>query len=65
MALQGQLHSRRFGAATKLEVSIGCPEELTDFLLERFNLTTDELFQLDGPVNLQRPNGTVWNDRPF
>lgn len=54
MALQGQLHNRRFGAATKLEVSIGCPEELTDFLLERFNLTTDELFQLDGPVNLQR-----------
>ena len=54
MALQGQLHSRRFGAATKLEVSIDCPEELTDFLLERFNLTTDELFQLDGPVNLQR-----------
>lgn len=54
MALQGQLHSRRFGAATKLEVSIGCPEELTDFLLERFNLTSDELFQLDGPVNLQR-----------
>ncbi len=54
MALQGQLHSRRFGAATKLEVSIGCPEELTDFLLERFNLTTDELFQLDGPVNLRR-----------
>ncbi len=54
MALQGQLHSRRFGAATKLEVSIGCPAELTDFLLERFNLTNAELFQLDGPVNLQR-----------
>lgn len=54
MALQGQLHSRRFGAATKLEVSIDCPVELTDFLLERFNLTSDELFQLDGPVNLQR-----------
>jgi polyphosphate kinase len=54
MALQGQLHSRRFGTATKLEVGINCPEELTDFLLERFNLTKDELFQLDGPVNLQR-----------
>ena len=54
MALQGQLHSRRFGAATKLEVSIDCPVELTDFLLERFNLSNDELFQLDGPVNLQR-----------
>lgn len=54
MALQGQLHSRRFGAATKLEVSMGCPAELSSFLLERFNLTGDELFQLDGPVNLQR-----------
>lgn len=54
MALQGQLHSRRFGAATKLEVSINCPAELTDFLLERFNLSNDELFELDGPVNLRR-----------
>ena len=54
MALQGQLHRRRFGAATKLEVSIDCPEELTDFLLERFNLSIDELFQLNGPVNLRR-----------
>lgn len=54
MALQGQLHRRRFGAATKLEVSIDCPVELSDFLLERFNLSNDELFQLDGPVNLRR-----------
>ncbi len=54
MALQGQLHSRRFGAATKLEVGVNCPEELTSFLLERFNLTMDELFRLDGPVNLRR-----------
>jgi len=54
MALQGQLHSRRFGAATKLEVSLGCPVELSNFLLERFNLSNDELFQLDGPVNLRR-----------
>ena len=53
-ALQGQLHRRRFGAATKLEVNIDCPVELTDFLLERFNLSNDELFQLDGPVNLRR-----------
>ncbi len=53
-ALQGELHSRRFGAATKLEVSLDCPDELTNFLLERFNLSEDELFRLDGPVNLQR-----------
>jgi len=53
-ALRGELHSRRFGAATKLEVGKDCPAELTNFLLERFNLTQDEMFQLDGPVNLQR-----------
>ena len=53
-ALQGELHSRRFGTATKLEVGIDCPKELTNFLLERFNLSNDELFTLDGPVNLQR-----------
>jgi len=53
-ALQGELHLRRFGAAAKLEVGAGCPPELTNFLLERFNLTEDELFRLDGPVNLQR-----------
>lgn len=53
-ALQNKLHSRRFGAATKLEVSAGCPERLSNFLLERFDLTRSELFELDGPVNLQR-----------
>ncbi|MDA1369532.1 MAG: polyphosphate kinase 1 [Proteobacteria bacterium] len=53
-ALRGELHSRRFGAATKLEVGKECPEELTNFLLQRFNLSSEELFTLDGPVNLQR-----------
>lgn len=53
-ALQGELHSRRFGAATKLEVGKECPENLTTFLLQRFNLEEDSLFRLDGPVNLQR-----------
>lgn len=64
-ALQGELHSRRFGAATKLEVGQGCPEELTNFLLERFDLTEEELFILDGPVNLQRLTAVLdMLDRP-
>lgn len=41
-ALQDELHLRRFGAAAKLEVGAGCPADLTDFLLERFNLTEEE-----------------------
>ncbi|MYI02563.1 MAG: polyphosphate kinase 1 [Gammaproteobacteria bacterium] len=53
-ALQNKLHSRRFGAAAKLEVDSGCPERLSNFLLDRFELSRSELFELDGPVNLQR-----------
>jgi len=53
-ALRSNLHSRRFGAATQLEVSKGCTEALSSYLLERFDLTQDGLFELDGPVNLQR-----------
>lgn len=53
-ALRGELHSRRFGAATRLEVGKECPSELTNFLLERFNLSRHELFPLEGPVNLRR-----------
>ena len=53
-ALMGELHSRRFGTATKLEVELQCPRFLSDFLLTRFNLSESELFRVDGPVNLQR-----------
>jgi len=54
LALRGELHSRRFGAAVKLEISSRCPEHLCNFLLQRFTLTEHELFRVDGPVNLQR-----------
>ena len=54
LALRGELHSRRFGAAVKLEISSTCPEHLCNFLLQRFSLTEDELFRVNGPVNLLR-----------
>ncbi len=52
--LRGELHSRRFGTAVRLEVADNCPKELTDFLLKEIGLTEDELYQVNGPVNLQR-----------
>ena len=54
LALKGELSSRRFGTAVKLEVSKECPEEMCEFLLEQFNLSEGELFRLDGPLNLHR-----------
>lgn len=53
-ALRGELHSRRFGQAVRLEVADNCPQALVDFLLSEAGLTKDDLYQVDGPVNLNR-----------
>ena len=53
-ALRGELYSRRFGDAVRLEVADNCPTHLTEFLLKQFNLTENEFYQVNGPVNLTR-----------
>lgn len=52
--LRGELHSRRFGNAVRLEVADNCPKELTDFLLNEIGLTEDDVYRVNGPVNLKR-----------
>lgn len=52
--LRGELHSRRFGNAVRLEVADNCPKELTDFLLNEIGLSEDDVYRVDGPVNLKR-----------
>ncbi|WP_461517715.1 polyphosphate kinase 1 [Porticoccus sp.] len=53
-ALRGELHSRRFGSAVRLEVDKYCPDDLVSFLLEQYKLSESELYLVDGPVNLGR-----------
>ncbi len=53
-ALEGKLASRRYGDAVRLEVANDCPANLTSYLLSQFHLTEDDLFPVDGPVNLNR-----------
>lgn len=53
-ALKGELLSRRYGKAVRLEIVEHCPQPLVDFLLNEFQLTESELFRVDGPVNLKR-----------
>jgi polyphosphate kinase len=53
-ALRGELHSRRFGTAVRLEVADNCPDELTEFLLNEVGLTNNELYRVNGQVNLKR-----------
>lgn len=53
-ALAGELSTRQYGDAIRLEVADNCPPHLVEFLLERFQLTERELYQVHGPVNLHR-----------
>lgn len=53
-ALEGELPSRRFSDAVRLEVVDTCPEELYQYLLQKFGLTVDDLYLVNGPVNLNR-----------
>lgn len=53
-ALEGELPSRRFSDAVRLEVADNCPDEVSHFLLQQFRLSEDDLYQVNGPVNLNR-----------
>ena len=53
-ALQGELPQRNFGDAVRLEVADLCFADISEFLLQQFNLSPDDLYQVNGPVNLVR-----------
>jgi len=53
-ALEGKLPSRRFAEAVRLEVPDNCPQEMIDYLTHQFNLKHNDIYQVNGPVNLNR-----------
>jgi polyphosphate kinase len=53
-ALQGELFRRNYGDAVRLEVTTNCSRPVIHFLLEQFELGPDDLYVVDGPVNLNR-----------
>ncbi len=52
--LQGGLFERNYGDAVRLEVADNCPQEMVDLLCDRFKLDASAVFQVHGPVNLNR-----------
>jgi polyphosphate kinase len=52
--LKGELSSRRLGDTVRLEVADNCPDEIAEYLLKEFKLGPDDLYQVNGPVNLNR-----------
>jgi len=53
-ALQGELPLRNLGAAVRLEVADNCTQAMADFLLQQTELGAEDLYQVNGPVNLVR-----------
>ena len=53
-ALRLGLEQRHYGQAVRLEVSAGCSDFLSNFLLTQFNLPEGALYRVHGPVNLVR-----------
>ena len=71
-ALKGELQTRHFGFAVRLEVAENCPPNLADFLLNQFNIAPEFLYCVNGPVNMVRLNELVdyasrpeWRFQPF
>ena len=71
-ALKGELQTRHFGFAVRLEVAENCPASLADFLLNQFNIAPEFLYRVNGPVNMVRLNELVdyasrpeWRFAPF
>jgi len=53
-AVEGELAERRYGDEVRLETAHDCPEDYTQFLLQQFQLGPNDLYQVPGPVNLNR-----------
>ena len=53
-ALEGELSTRSYGDAVRLEIASKCPEDLVIFMASQFDLTMQEVYLCEGPVNLMR-----------
>ena len=54
ITLEGELPSRRYGDAVRLEIEQDCPEAVILFLQNHFHLSPEEVYRVHGPVNLTR-----------
>ena len=51
-ALQKELSKRRFGTPVRLEVAADMPDEMLDYLTNSLGLESDDIYPIDGPLNL-------------
>jgi polyphosphate kinase len=51
-ALQQELRKRRFGSPVRLEVAPAMPEEMQLYLMESIGVEPDDVYVVDGPLNV-------------
>jgi polyphosphate kinase len=54
LAVEGKLTNRHFGRAVRLEIAELCPDTISKSLLEQFDLESDAVYRVKGPLNLTR-----------
>ena len=64
-ALASELSERGFAAAVRMEMAAGCPPAVEKFLATQFELQANDIYHLNGPVNLNRLSEVIsLIDRP-
>ena len=53
-AIEAELRRVNRGAAVRIEVEHDCPQRVVQRLTDLFNLTEEDVFRIDGPLNLTR-----------
>jgi polyphosphate kinase len=56
-AVEGELLTRHYGDSVRLEVAHNCPQDIIHFLREQFNVEEGDVYEVAGPVNLNRLQG--------
>jgi len=51
-ALELKLRRRRFGTPVRLEVAATMPREMVEYLSESLGIEADDVYQVDGPLNI-------------
>jgi polyphosphate kinase len=70
-AVEREVRKRRFGTAVRLEVSASMPGEMVRYLAGSLRLTADDVYEIDGPLNipdllaLYRIDQPDLKDKPF
>ncbi len=64
-AVEGELAGRHYGDSVRIEIAHNCPDDMVTFLRDRFQLTDEDVYRVNGPVNLNRVEAIVdLVDRP-